>query len=222
MGGLSFAFPDWSANIEEWNIPFGDFRQLLNMSIDKSDRFAQNLAGLLAGRGMTQVDLANALQVTQSAVSRYVQGRVPRPLILLRMARLFNINTEELLTGSSVGGERLTEGEHQKSLPAFERCSIKVDDKARKMGRLTVSPKYWARRSSAFPKRITLLRPPHGESLALLRAFQKDRDEQSVLFACLPNKLRNDDFVGSLAIASYSALLRAACELVFGEDPENL
>lgn len=50
--------------------------------------------------GINQRKLAEAVGVTPAAMSRYVEGRVPRADELLRIARYFAVSMEQLLTGS--------------------------------------------------------------------------------------------------------------------------
>lgn len=48
---------------------------------------------------MNQLELAQALKVTQAAVSKYLSGRVPKDAILQRLAELFGTSTVYLLDG---------------------------------------------------------------------------------------------------------------------------
>jgi transcriptional regulator with XRE-family HTH domain len=48
---------------------------------------------------MTQQKFAAELGITQPAVSKYLQGRIPPPLVLLKMAQLANVSMEWILTG---------------------------------------------------------------------------------------------------------------------------
>ena len=49
-------------------------------------------------RGISQRDLANAIHINESAMSRYISGeRTPRIDILTKLARFFDVSIEELI-----------------------------------------------------------------------------------------------------------------------------
>jgi len=48
---------------------------------------------------MTQQEFAKKLGIKQCYISRYERGRVPRPEVLLKIARYANVSMEWLLTG---------------------------------------------------------------------------------------------------------------------------
>lgn len=59
------------------------------------------IAALRRQAGMSQAELARQLQCSPSAVGMYEQGRREPPSdLLVRMARLFGVTTDYLLTGS--------------------------------------------------------------------------------------------------------------------------
>jgi transcriptional regulator with XRE-family HTH domain len=49
--------------------------------------------------GLNQIQLAQQLQITQPAISKYLQGRIPPPSVLLRLANLCGRTIEWFLTG---------------------------------------------------------------------------------------------------------------------------
>lgn len=58
------------------------------------------IAALRRGAGFSQAELAQRLSISPSAVGMYEQGRrEPSVDILVRMARLFHVSTDYLLTG---------------------------------------------------------------------------------------------------------------------------
>ena len=73
----------------------------------------QRIAVLRRAAGMSQTQLAAALQVSSSAVGMYEQGRrEPSGQTLVALARLFGVTTDYLLTGTPAApgdGVRLTE-----------------------------------------------------------------------------------------------------------------
>ncbi len=50
-------------------------------------------------KGVTQVQLGQALGVSQSAISNYLKGRIPKSDILFALAKFFSVTTDHLLTG---------------------------------------------------------------------------------------------------------------------------
>lgn len=61
----------------------------------------KNIARFRKSRGLTQVDFAKQLHVTQSAVSHWESGRsLPDTVQLFRIAEFFGISVEELSTGA--------------------------------------------------------------------------------------------------------------------------
>jgi transcriptional regulator with XRE-family HTH domain len=70
------------------------------MSIQQQ-QVSQRLVLIMKQKQLTQKQLADILQVTQPAVSKYLQGRLPPPLVLLRLAQLSGRSMEWFLTGES-------------------------------------------------------------------------------------------------------------------------
>jgi repressor LexA len=59
------------------------------------------LAEMREQKGWSQADLAKVLGVTQSAVGNWESGiRLPRPRTLQKLARLFDVTIDHLLTDS--------------------------------------------------------------------------------------------------------------------------
>ncbi len=61
---------------------------------------SQRIREIMASRGLNQQLLAEKLQITQPAVSKYLSGRIPPPTVLLRLSRLSGKSIEWILTGS--------------------------------------------------------------------------------------------------------------------------
>ena len=68
------------------------------MNFDQN-QISQRISWIMQKHKINQNQLALKLQVTQPAVSKYLQGRVPPPIVLLRLAKLANTTIEWLLTG---------------------------------------------------------------------------------------------------------------------------
>lgn len=69
----------------------------------KNMTIAERLRYLLETKNLTQVELAHKAGVTKSAISNYVNGnRVPDTFTSLKLAQIFNISMEWLLTGEGV------------------------------------------------------------------------------------------------------------------------
>ncbi len=68
------------------------------MNIDP-DQVARRILRLMQQLQLTQKQFAEKLQVTQPAVSKYMQGRIPPATVLLRLAKLSGAGMEWILTG---------------------------------------------------------------------------------------------------------------------------
>lgn len=51
---------------------------------------------------MTQQEFARKIGIKQSYISRYERGRIPKPDVLLKIARFANVSIEWLLTGKEI------------------------------------------------------------------------------------------------------------------------
>lgn len=64
--------------------------------------FKDKIKELMNSKKVSQRDLANAIQINESAMSRYISGeRTPRIDILTKIARYFNVSIEELMGESA-------------------------------------------------------------------------------------------------------------------------
>ena len=60
--------------------------------------FKDKIKELMKKKGISQRELANVIQINESAMSRYLSGeRRPRTDIMAKLARYFDISMEELL-----------------------------------------------------------------------------------------------------------------------------
>ncbi len=72
------------------------------------NEFGNFLYALRKEKGMTQADLAQALGVTNKAVSKWETGEaMPETGLLLPLSRIFGVTVDELLAGKRA--ERLTD-----------------------------------------------------------------------------------------------------------------
>lgn len=64
--------------------------------------FSERLAELLANKNISQKELANKAEVTESAISHYINGeRIPGADVLSRISKALNCSTDYLLGNSS-------------------------------------------------------------------------------------------------------------------------
>jgi len=68
-----------------------------------SKNVAQRIREIMEKKGFTQKDLSEMLEVSQPAISLYLQGRMPPADVLYKLARLGNTSMEWLLTGVESG-----------------------------------------------------------------------------------------------------------------------
>ncbi len=64
---------------------------------------AERIKHIVEASGLTQRELADALGISQPAVSQYLRGRMPQADVLYRLAKLGNCSMEWLLTGEQPG-----------------------------------------------------------------------------------------------------------------------
>lgn len=68
--------------------------------------FKDKIKELMSSKDITQRELANAIQIKESAMSRYISGdRKPRIDILTKIARYFNVSIDELMDESSINAD---------------------------------------------------------------------------------------------------------------------
>jgi transcriptional regulator with XRE-family HTH domain len=73
----------------------------------------------------SQVDVARQLNITQSMLSRYENGTIPEGKILLRIARVWQVNLMWLLTGE--GQKLLSEGTEKMAPPVAPALAYVID-----------------------------------------------------------------------------------------------
>jgi transcriptional regulator with XRE-family HTH domain len=83
-------------------------------SIDNLDIICARMNNIRRQAGMTQKEFAKTLQISQSAVSKYLSGRMPPADVMLNIARLGFTSVEWILTG--------------KKLPLFVESNIVKED----------------------------------------------------------------------------------------------
>lgn len=67
-----------------------------------------NLKTIREERGLTQQELADGIQISQSAIARYETGdQTPRLETLIKMANFLNVRVDELLDQRKTGQMRL-------------------------------------------------------------------------------------------------------------------
>lgn len=87
------------------------------------------ISELLAERRMTQKDLANAAELTESAVSHYIKGdRIPRGVNLIKIARALGTTTDDLLNNAR-GNDEKNEFKTVKTLIARNASKMTQDEK---------------------------------------------------------------------------------------------
>lgn len=71
--------------------------------------FGPRIAALRREAGMSQAELAKALNISPSAVGMYEQDRREPPAeVLVAMAKVFGVSTDYLLTGAGMPEDQLT------------------------------------------------------------------------------------------------------------------
>lgn len=66
-----------------------------------NEAISKRINKIMFDLGINQKQLAKILNITQPAVSKYLQGRVPPPKILLQLSILSGMSIEWILTGKT-------------------------------------------------------------------------------------------------------------------------
>ncbi len=88
--------------------------------------FPDRLAALLQSRSVKQNQLAEAVGITQSDVSRYLQGRVPSADILYRIACHFGVSMDYFF-GGAAEPKGWTPGEPLPEKPSLEQLNAMAE-----------------------------------------------------------------------------------------------
>lgn len=73
---------------------------------DENRMIKRRIITIMNDLNLTQSQLAKALNITQPAVSKYLQGRIPPPVVLLELSRLCGKSIEWILTGEEYSENR--------------------------------------------------------------------------------------------------------------------
>jgi transcriptional regulator with XRE-family HTH domain len=83
--------------------------------------FSRTLSELMKSKGVRAIDLAGTLGLSHPAIGKWLKGTVPNGKELMKLARVFDVSMEHLLTGSK-GVESIIVRE------SGSGCSVKQDD----------------------------------------------------------------------------------------------
>ena len=85
---------------------------------------ARRIQRIMRAMKMNQKELARQLDITQPAVSKYLQGRIPPADVLLQLARMSRVSIEWILTGGASDSNS-----HVSEPRAEYRSSSRLQDK---------------------------------------------------------------------------------------------
>lgn len=81
------------------------------------EEFADRLARLRRARPLSNAEIAAACDIAPNTVSNWKGGQTPQGMPLIKLARLFNVTPEWLLTGDTAGMEQLPPAERREPAP---------------------------------------------------------------------------------------------------------
>jgi len=90
--------------------------------------FAKNLLFLMKQFGATQQDLADGLGVSQTAISKYLKGRIPRAEILVELGNYFGVPVADLLYGDLQTKTREAKRVARPNNERLARCLAEMSD----------------------------------------------------------------------------------------------
>ena len=99
--------------------------------------FGEFLYGLRKEKGLTQAELAEALGVTNKAVSKWETGEaMPETSLLIPISRIFGVSVDELLNGRRAGKSdnnncAYTNAEAETIFPAISSRAAKTEKKTK-------------------------------------------------------------------------------------------
>ena len=102
-------------------------------SVGSVEGFGPRLVSIRRQRGMTQYDLADALGVSQRAISYYESGNGhPQAAMLTRIAAALQVTTDDLLGSSDARHPLPTDNPESRRLWAKFRVLLELPDKDRR------------------------------------------------------------------------------------------
>ncbi|WP_457566710.1 helix-turn-helix domain-containing protein [Caldithrix abyssi] len=90
------------------------------MEMIRQDEVARRIEMIRRQQGLTQLQLARALHVSQAAISKYLKERIPPAEVLYRLARLGQTTVEWILTGEKTYWFGRQEGQVQETGATYD------------------------------------------------------------------------------------------------------
>jgi transcriptional regulator with XRE-family HTH domain len=91
--------------------------------IPDGQKVAMRIQRLMRALNLNQQQLAEQLGITQPAISKYLQGRIPPADVLYNLAKISQVTMEWILTGS----EFRRDGQIAEPMPEYQSGSILVE-----------------------------------------------------------------------------------------------
>lgn len=80
-------------------------KQVAGAAWPPKEEFADRLARLRRARPMSNAEIAAACQINPNTVSNWNSGQTPQGMVLIRLAKLFDVSPEWLLEGDEATEE---------------------------------------------------------------------------------------------------------------------
>jgi len=91
--------------------------------VSDGQKVAMRIQRLMKALNLNQQQLAEQLGITQPAISKYLQGRIPPADVLYSLAKMSQVTMEWILTGSEVQGN----GQIAEPLSEYHFSSVLVE-----------------------------------------------------------------------------------------------
>ena len=94
----------------------------------ESNNIGKRIAQLRKEKGWSQTELAEKLNVTDKAVSKWERGGMPSVDLFPKLSRIFNVSIDYLMLGDEGSEENESEYGEKKESPDQDKASFSIEE----------------------------------------------------------------------------------------------